>query len=306
MIKRIFIILIVLFFSFSAAAVARDYPYKKISFIIPYKPGGGYDTIGRAIAPYLSKYLPNNPTVLIVNKPGAGGRAAARYMMKQKPDGYKISMWNGGGLALLQKSIKVKFDLKKVSWLGRASTEVPALAVPKAGRYQSWEELKNAKEIRMGITGIPTNSGITSILLFHSSLKKKLILVPHDASSEAITSAIRGDVDGVSYSYSTLQPAIESGDLKPIVQFSDEPFPEIPKGVPTIAELGFPELAAIQTQRLIGGPPGMDKKLVKIISDALLKAQSNSELLAWAEKAQRPLNPLPPEKVEKIVYSDFG
>jgi tripartite-type tricarboxylate transporter receptor subunit TctC len=300
---KILLIGLALLICFPHFSMAKEFPYKKISFVIGYSPGGGYDVIARAMAPYFSKYLPTNPAVIIVNKPGGGGRLAAQHMMKAEPDGHTIALWNAFGMAILQKSSKVNYDLKKITWLGRANTEVPALAVAKGGRYQSWEDLKKASEIRMGITGIATNSGITTILLFHSAMKKKLILVPHDSSAEAITAAIRGDVDGISNSYSTLQPGVEAGDLIPIMQFSDVPYPDIPKSVPTVADLGFPELAEIQTQRLIGGPPGMDKKTTKIISDALLKAQSDPELVAWAKKTQRPLDPLPPEKVQQMVVN---
>lgn len=299
--KRMFIIMLAVLFSLSSVALAKEYPYKKIKMIIGYKPGGGYDTVARGIAPLLSKYLPNNPTILLVNKPGAGGIVAAQYLWSRKPDGYTFGLWNGVALVLAQKTLKVKYDMRKVSWLGRANTEVPVTAVPKGGRYKTWEDLKKANEIRVGHSGITALSGTTTILLLHSMLKKKLVMVPHDSSQEAIVAAFRGDVDVVSQSYSTLQPSVESGDLIPIVQFNDTPYKSVPKNVPTVSALGFPQLADIQTQRLIGGPPNMSPKLIKVIGDALMKAQTDPKMLEWSKKTKRPNNPLPPEKVKKVV-----
>ena len=299
--KRIFLIALAVLFAFSSVSIAKEYPYKKIKLIIGYKPGGGYDAVARGIAPLLSKYLLNDPAILMVNKPGAGGIVAAQYLWSRKPDGYNIGMWNGVALVLAQKTLKVKYDMRKVSWLGRANTEVPVMAVPKGGRYQTWEDLKNAKEIRVGHSGITALSGTTTILLLHSMLKKKLVMVPHDSSQEAVVAAFRGDVDVVSQSYSTLQPSVEAGDLIPIVQFSDTPYKSVPKNVPTVSALGFPQLADIQTQRLIGGPPKMSAKLIKILGDALMKAQTDPKILEWSKKAKRPINPLPPEKVKMVV-----
>jgi len=299
--KQVVLIVLVVLFAFASVSIAKEYPYKKIKLIIGYKPGGGYDIVSRGIAPFLSKYLPNNPTILMVNKPGAGGIVAGQYLWSRKPDGYTFGLWNGVSLVMAQKTMKVKYDMRKVSWLGRANTEVPVMAVPKNGRFKTWEDLKNASEIRVGHSGITALSGTTTILLLHSMLKKKLIMVPHDSSQEAVVAAFRGDVDVVSQSYSTLQASVEAGDLIPIVQFNGTPYKSVPKNVPTVSALGFPELADIQTQRLIGGPPNMSAKLVKIIGEALMKAQTDPEILEWSQKARRPIDPLPPEKVKKVV-----
>ena len=59
----------------SGGALAADFPNKNITFIIPYGPGGGFDTYVRKIAPLIAKHLPNKVNVLPKNVTGAGGRS---------------------------------------------------------------------------------------------------------------------------------------------------------------------------------------------------------------------------------------
>jgi tripartite-type tricarboxylate transporter receptor subunit TctC len=280
-----------------------NYPTGKIDFYIAYSPGGGYDTYARGIIPFLSKHLPGQPVISPVNMEGAGGRVAAQYLFRQSPDGYKIGIWDGTGMALGQAIYDVEYDLKKVSWIGRATTEVNYFTVNPNGRYRSLEDLLAADDVVVAITGVSSLPGIASIIFFDTILGKKLTIIPHGGSSEAITSVLRGDADVLAFAVSTVAPLIKSGDLIPVMQISTDPypFPGVPADVPTAAELGYHEIAALSQERLIGGPPGMDPKIVRILSDALLAAQNDPELLKWAEDNNRFMDPLPAEEVTKLV-----
>ena len=72
----------------AADTSAADLAGKRVQVIVPFSEGGGTDTWTRMMQPYLEKYLPGNPTVLIVNKPGGGGISGANYFQdKAKKDG---------------------------------------------------------------------------------------------------------------------------------------------------------------------------------------------------------------------------
>ncbi|WP_246026639.1 hypothetical protein [Paracoccus luteus] len=73
------------------AAAEADFKGKTIEFIIPFSPGGGSDTWARFNAPLLQKYLPGNPTVVVVNEPGGGSTKGANvFATRARPDGLTI------------------------------------------------------------------------------------------------------------------------------------------------------------------------------------------------------------------------
>jgi len=86
------------------AQVSTQYPIKPIWIIVPYAPGGAVDIISRALAQELTAKL--GQTVLVDNRPGAGGNVGSVYVAKSKPDGYVLLM-GGPQIRLLIKSLTI-------------------------------------------------------------------------------------------------------------------------------------------------------------------------------------------------------
>mgnify|MGYP005988163871 CR=1 FL=1 len=75
----------------TAAQAQADFAGKTIEFVIPFSAGGGSDTWARFNAPLLSKYLPGEPTVVVVNEPGGGSTKGANlFAARAEPDGLTI------------------------------------------------------------------------------------------------------------------------------------------------------------------------------------------------------------------------
>lgn len=89
---------------------------QKVTFIVPFKEGGGTDTLARLMQPFLTKYLPGNPTVVVLNQPGGGSvKAANKFQNQIKPDGRTIMGVSSSTLTpFALKSKKVKYDV--LSW----------------------------------------------------------------------------------------------------------------------------------------------------------------------------------------------
>ena len=81
----------------ASPAFAAGYPDKDITLVVPFSPGGGFDTYARLIAPFLEKHLPNKVHVIVKNEPGAGGRKGLTDVYRSKPDGYKLVIVNVPG-----------------------------------------------------------------------------------------------------------------------------------------------------------------------------------------------------------------
>jgi hypothetical protein len=74
----------------ATAANAADFSGKKVTIIVPFKEGGAASKYARTFQPFLNKYLPGNPTVLVLNKPGGGSILGANYFQKQPGDGLTL------------------------------------------------------------------------------------------------------------------------------------------------------------------------------------------------------------------------
>ena len=109
---------------------AKFYKGKIITFIVGSRAGGSYDTVGRILSEYLIKYT--GATVIVKNVEGGGGIQGANTIYNSKPDGLTIGIVSAGMMqAQTLEGKGVKFDLKKLTWLGRTLT-TPDCAVASA------------------------------------------------------------------------------------------------------------------------------------------------------------------------------
>ncbi|MBI3919724.1 MAG: tricarboxylate transporter [Betaproteobacteria bacterium] len=98
-----------------AAAQNVDFGGKRIEVVVPFAPGGGSDVYIRALAPFLEKHLPGNPTIIVRNIPGAGGIPGAnQFQARAKADGTEVIVVSSSTVSnfVFQKS-KVQYDLNK-------------------------------------------------------------------------------------------------------------------------------------------------------------------------------------------------
>ena len=102
---------------------ADFYKGKTVTYIVATAPGGGYDLYGRLVAEYMQKYLPGS-TFVVKNMPGAGHLVGTNTIYASRPDGLTIGTFNTGLIYnQLIKADGAKFDLTKMSWIGKAATE---------------------------------------------------------------------------------------------------------------------------------------------------------------------------------------
>src|SRR5215467_3793207 len=105
----------------SAPAVAEDfYAGKQIEVIVGSAVGGGYDAYARFLARHMGRFIPGNPTLIVKNMPGAGGRIAANYLTVRAPrDGTSFGIFqNTLTLDQLAQTANINFDMRQYSWIG--------------------------------------------------------------------------------------------------------------------------------------------------------------------------------------------
>lgn len=275
------------------------FPEKEITFIIPYSPGGGFDTYVRKIAPMMEKHLPNKVSVVPKNVDGAGGRKALNDLWRAKPNGYTIAIFNMPGM-LVDKIIgrKTRYEIDKFTWLSQIAISPYTLAVNSKGPYQTIQELQKAKGLKYPVTS-PASTAAVAGKIMASALGLDVKMLPgYKGSSKTSLSIIRGDTHLSLYANRSYAKYAKGGDMKAVLSFEEKsPWP----GVPTVGDLGHPELTALATERIVGTAPGTPKAIVKVLETALVKGGNEPSIQEWAKKGKRPLNPKTAEQTAERV-----
>ncbi len=278
-----------------------NYPTKDITYVVPVTPGGGFDTMSRILAPFLQKYLPNNPNIIVKNVPGGEWMVGINEVYNAKPDGYTIGIFNLPGNIVNQIMGRAKYDLTKIDWIGSITSPPYVAAVSPKSQYKTLEEMKKAPEVRIGAVSLSSGAGLGS-LIATEGMGIKPRFVNHPGSAEAILSAIRGDVDFVQYPYGTMDDyVVNSKDLIPVWVYSKKRLPTLPD-VPTIGEIGYPNLLEpVSIYYLVGATPGTPPEVLKVLRDAFDKAMADPEFAKKLEAVGEEVIPAKADDVEKIV-----
>jgi tripartite-type tricarboxylate transporter receptor subunit TctC len=220
-------------------ARADTFPSKQIRWVIPFAPGGNYDVTSRLVAEPMGRDL--GQTVLIDNRPGAGGVVGLDATVAAPADGYTIVMgsFTVGYVAPIfagkQQMLQV---LAPVSIL----TTAPTLIVTRAdGRFPDIKSLlaeAKAKPgtVTMGHSGNGTTNHV-AILRLQLNEKIKFNIVPYRGSGPGINDLLAGNIDCFADQLTSSMPHIQSGKLRALMNFGLEPIPDLPK-VPTLKEAG--------------------------------------------------------------------
>jgi tripartite-type tricarboxylate transporter receptor subunit TctC len=294
-------LLLVAVFAPGNAEAKSVFPSKTITFIVPVTPGGGFDTVTRMLVPYLRKYLPGNPNIIVKNAPGGEWNIGINKMYRSKPDGHTIGILNLPGNAVNQVIGTAKFDLNKITWLGNISQVIYVTALSTKSKYRTLEDLKKAPEVTSGVVGLASTAGLGTIIAAER-MGVKMKPIPHAGSTEAILAAIRGDVDWVQYPFSTLKKSIiDSPDLVPAWVYTKKRLELLPD-LPTVEELGYGDLLDIITMyRPVGAPPELPEDVKKIWNDAFWKATNDPEFQEKMVKSNRNPAPMTPEETAAMV-----
>jgi len=304
--KRALLFTFVFFFvaGFMASAGAADYPSKNIVWVVSSAPGGGFDTYARAVAPYLSKYLPNNVNIIIKNVTGAGGLKGASEIFQSPPDGYTIGYLYYPGIAIIQMERDIGFDPSKMVPIAQIATDAQGLFVSAKSDIKTLADLQKKDLVKIltqpkGVTMYSFN--VIAEKMF--GLKARFV-TGYKGGADVSTGLMRGDGDMGILNLSHFYRYVQSGDLRVVLTFTKERDPLTPN-VPSVAELGYPKATACKSWKVIFGPPGLPADIAATLQEAFKKSLEDPELKAWAAKAKSPFNYLDGETAWKELQEVF-
>ncbi|RPJ45769.1 MAG: tripartite tricarboxylate transporter substrate binding protein [Betaproteobacteria bacterium] len=275
--KKILTMFMLAAISFAAAA-AEQFPTRPIRVIVPYAPGGNVDISARIIAPPLGEAL--GQTVVVDNRPGAGGNLGAALVAKATPDGYTLLVGSSGPLSVNPVIFKnLPYDsLKDFAPISTVqAVPLVLLASPKSG-FNSVADLIAAAKSRPGkVTMASAGAGTTNhfaIELFASMAGVKVLHVPYKGSGPALSELLGGQVDTMIDQLAASIGYVKDGRLKVLAVTTPQRAAALPN-VPTLDELGY---KGYQASTLLGllAPAGTPKPVVAKLNAAVRKVMDNS------------------------------
>ena len=300
----------------AVTANAEDfYKGKTLTLYVGAGSGGGYSFFGRVFAKYYGKYIPGNPNVIVVNRPGAGGTKMTNWAANAAPrDGSAI------GMPLMPVATNqhlrpkaVRYDATKLNWIGNMERSIAVLFTWHTSKTKT---IKDATQRVTTMGGSGKSSPIYQMLTLSNKLlgTKFKIVLGYKGGDRALAIE-RGEVEG---SFSTLQnframtPHWFEGGRNPLnvlVQNAVTRSPEIPD-VPTMMELARSEedrkvfeymMLQSLTGRSIFAPPDVPEDRVNMLRRAFDSTMKDPDFVAEIEKSNLQLTPSTGEEVEKAV-----
>jgi len=271
------------------ASAQAGYPNKTIRILVPYAPGGLTDVVARHYAEQLRKDLGQN--VVIENKPGASGIIAIEAMARSRPDGYTLMIGNisTNGLTpiLLAKMMPIDYD-KDVQIVARLA-DTPVFFMSTAHNFPPTtfaEFLAYAKTrpgvIRYASAGVGAYQHVnTEILAKRAGIS--LLHIPYkDGGPGILKDLANGDVQVSWFNIANPIGMMKAGHVRALAISARQRYPTFPD-VPTIDEVGFPDMRATQWTAAFA-PSGVPREIVETLHKAFVKASSSPTLQAAFEK----------------------
>ena len=279
----------------SAHAQADFYKDKTVTYIVATAPGGGYDTYGRLVAEYMQKYLPGS-TFVVKNMPGAGHLVGTNALYASRPDGLTIGTFNTGLIYNQLVALDgVRFDLTKMSWVGKAGSDPRVILIAAQSPIKTFAELQASKTpVNFATAGVGSASYVETVISLNALKLPIKILTGYNGNDDQLAMR-RGEVVGAIGSRSTYEEFVKNGYGRMIVQIGGRNT-DVPQLMPLVTDPKAKTLIAlIQSQgdiaRLTAGPPGVPPARLATLRDAYRKALEDKELQAKAEKLERPVEP---------------
>jgi tripartite-type tricarboxylate transporter receptor subunit TctC len=225
----------------ATSAFAQQYPTRNITMMVPYAAGGPTDTVARVVAQAMTK--PLGQTVIVENRPSAGGILAPEQVKNARPDGYTILIHHIGMATTPALYRKLRFNpLTDFEYIGLIN-DVPMTLIAR-GNFpaKDFKEFldyvkKNKDKVSYANAGIGAASHLCG-MLFMSAIQTDILTVPYKGTAPAMNDLLGGQVDFMCDQTTNTTSQIKSGKVKVYGVTSTRRVGSLPD-VPTLNEQGL-------------------------------------------------------------------
>lgn len=258
------------------------YPSRPIKLIVPFAPGGSTDIAARLVAEYTTREI--GQSIVVENKPGAGGSTGMEFVARATADGYTLGMatvsTHGSNSAVYGN--KLRYDpVKDFVPITNVATTPSVFAVHPSTPARTMPEFialaqANPGKYTFASPGVGS-LGHANIEHFMYLAKMELLHVPYKGAGQAMSDALAGQVNAITDNLPSALPHIQAGKLRALAVLADQRSPALPD-VPTYAELGFPQMGNGGWFGVVA-PAGTPPEVVRKLNAAIHKAMQHPEFV---------------------------
>lgn len=296
-----------------AEDVKEFYENNNLTLITAGGASGPYNILARSIEPFLKKYLPGNPDIIVQAMAGAGGLTAANYLYnKAEKDGSVIAI-TLPTLALNQvfKVEGVAYDVQDFNFLVSVQQEPIVVGVSAKSGIASWKDVLE-KKVVLGSTGLTSNTSIVPKLMNKFLGTKFDVVTGYQGAGNIELAVERGEVDGMAANWSGLKSSqpqwLKEGSFKVLAQSGLAGEADL-ADVPTLIDIAPQDKRSVfefyglsnSLGRVFVAPPGVPEDRLQALREALLAVLKDPEFIKLA--AERDIDPhaVEHEELEKLA-----
>lgn len=292
--------------AFSQSAHAQ-WPQRPIQMVVPFPAGSSPDILARALSEPLSKAL--KQTIIIDNRPGAGGNIGTRYVSQAKPDGYTLLLTINGPMVTAPTLYKNNLgydpltDLAPVTLVG---TSPNVLVVPADSKAQDFDSfIKLAKEypgaLNYGSVGPGSSAHLAMAMLEHEA-GIHLEQIPYAGFPQIITALIAGDLQAAFMVPGIAMPHVQAGKIRALAVTSLEETDLLP-GIPTVAAQGPADFEAISWDGIFA-PAGTPPEIIARLNTELLNILAQDDIKDKFKALYFTPVPSTPQEMTDMIISE--
>ena len=291
----------------ATAAFAAAWPERPIKVIVPFPAGGGTDLFARTIGQKLSDT--NKWTVVIDNKPGAGGNLGVDAVAKSTADGYTLVLGQTSNLAINPTLYsKLPYDpLKDLTPVALVASAPLLIVVAAESPYKTLADIVAASKAKPGTVTFGSPGNGTASHLAGEMLQKAAGIqfqhIPYKGAAQALTDVMSGQVNVYIGSVPTLVGHVKNGKLRAIAVTSPKRAKAMPQ-TPTIAESGYKGFEAVTWFGFLA-PAGTPPAVIKTLNTEINKALVNKDVAAKLESEGGDVMGGTPEQFSALLKKDI-
>jgi tripartite-type tricarboxylate transporter receptor subunit TctC len=267
-------------------AAAQTYPTKPIKMVVGFAPGGPADVMARLIGQRMSAAL--GKTIVVDNRPGAGGTIAARMVSESEPDGYTLLLGNTSTLVISPLMYKnVGYDaLKAFAPIARLGTTSDILVTNPGFPAKALAELIASAKANPGKLNYSTPGIGTPPHLIGEMLKLRagvdIVHVPYKSGGQSIQAVVAGEVQFTFENPAVALPLVQAGVVRALAVTSAARHPQA-ADVPTLVEGGLPGFVSVSFTGVVG-PAGIPRDIVTKLNSAINESLKSPDVAATLGK----------------------
>jgi tripartite-type tricarboxylate transporter receptor subunit TctC len=291
----------------AAPAAAQQWPTQPIHIIVPFGPGGGSDIVGRILGQSLQEKL--GQSVVVENRPGAGGTIGNDAIARSDKDGYTLGIMTAGQIIASVMNQTMRYDTRTAfDPIAQVATAGFLIVVRPDYPVNTIKELIAAAKAQPGkIVFASPGFGATQHLaaeLLQQTAGIKMLHVPFRTSPETTTALLAGNVDVVFETVSAVLGQVQGGKLKALAVTGKDRFPAVPD-VPAAIESGLLPGYDVTTWYGIFAPRGTPRPVIDKLNKLLIEITAEPLVRERLTKAGVVVKSSSPEEFGKMMEGEL-